>query len=47
MEKTNSQYEILKKKTDQTISDEVRRFINGEIDPEGNEVPEKQRVKLR
>lgn len=44
MEKTNSQYEILKKKTDQTISDEVRRFINGEIDPEGNEVPEKQRV---
>ena len=47
MEKTNSQYEILKKKTDQTISDEVRRFINGEIDPEGNEVPEKQRVRLR
>ena len=47
MEKTNSQYEILKKKTYQTISDEVRRFINGEIDPEGNEVPEKQRVKLR
>ena len=47
MEKTNSQYEILKKKTDQTISDEVRHFINGEIDPEGNEVPEKQRVKLR
>ena len=47
MEKTNSQYEILKKKTDQTISDEVRRFINGEIDPEGNEVSEKQRVKLR
>ena len=47
MEKTNSQYEILKKKTDQTISDEVRRFINGETDPEGNEVPEKQRVKLR
>lgn len=47
MEKTNSQYEILKQKTDQTISDEVRRFINGEIDPEGNEVPEKQRVKLR
>ena len=37
----------MKKKTDQTISDEVRRFINGEIDPEGNEVPEKQRVKLR
>ena len=47
MEKTNSQYEILKKKKDQTISDEVLRFINGEIDPEGNEVPEKQRVKLR
>ncbi len=28
-----------KKRTDQTISDEVRRFINGEIDPDGNEVP--------
>ena len=47
MERTYSQYEILKKRTDQTVSDEVRRFINGEIDPEGNEIPEGQRVKLK
>ena len=47
MERTYSQYEILKKRTDQTVSDEVRRFINGEIDPEGNEIPEGQQVKLK
>ena len=47
MEKTYSQYEIIKKRTDQEIANEVRRFINGEIDDEGNEVPQKQRVKLR
>ena len=47
MEKTYSQYEIIKKRADQEIANEVRRFINGEIDDEGREVPEKQRVKLR
>ena len=47
MERANSQYEVIKKKTEQTVSDEVRRFINGEIDDEGNEVPEEERVKLR
>ena len=47
MDKTYSQYEIIKKRTDQEIANEVRRFINGEIDDEGREVPEKQRVKLR
>ena len=46
MEKTYSQYETLVKKTEQSVSDEVRRFINGEIDDEGGEVPEKQRKKL-
>ncbi len=38
MEKTNSKYEIVKKRVDQEVADEVRRFINGEIDDEGNEI---------
>ena len=46
MERTFSQYEMVKKKVDQEIANDVRRFINGEIDDEGNEVPEGQRVKL-
>ena len=29
------------------VADEVRRFINGEIDPEGNAVPEAEQVKLQ
>ncbi|WP_312939859.1 penicillin-binding transpeptidase domain-containing protein, partial [Oscillibacter sp.] len=36
MEDTNSQYIELKKKVEQKTADEVRRFINGEIDDEGN-----------
>ena len=47
MERTFSQYEMVKKKVDQEVANDVRRFINGEIDDEGNEVPEGQRVKLR
>ena len=38
MEKTNSAYEIIKKRVDQEIADEVRKFINGEIDDEGNQL---------
>lgn len=45
MEK-NSQYEEIKKRADKEVSDEVRRFINGEIDAEGNEVPEKEQKRL-
>ncbi len=47
MKKTNYDYWTVKKRTEQTVSDEVRRFINGEIDPEGSEIPEGQRVKLQ
>ncbi len=47
MEKTASQYEEIKKKVDQEVADQVRRFINGEIDDAGNELPEGQRVRLR
>ena len=38
MEETNSQYVEIKKKMEQAMADEVRRFINGEIDEEGNEL---------
>ena len=47
MEKTYSQYEIIKLRAEQTAADEVRKFINGQIDDEGNAVPEGQEVKLR
>lgn len=46
MEKTRSQYEILRKKTEKEMADEVRRFINGEIDDEGTEIPEGSRRPL-
>ncbi|MEG1657555.1 MAG: penicillin-binding transpeptidase domain-containing protein [Oscillibacter sp.] len=46
MNKTLSQYEVLKKRTEQAVSDEVRRFINGEIDAEGNPVPEEQQTRI-
>lgn len=47
MEKTSSMYEVLKKKMERTMADELRRFINGEIDDEGSEVPEDQQKKLQ
>jgi stage V sporulation protein D (sporulation-specific penicillin-binding protein) len=40
MEKTSSEYEILCRKTEKEMADEVRKFINGQIDAEGSEVPE-------
>ena len=40
MEKTWSQYEIVKKRADQEVADEVRRFLNGWIDDQGNELVE-------
>lgn len=36
--RTNRQNEVIKKKVDQDVADEVRRFINGEIDDEGNQL---------
>ena len=47
MTKTDSMYENIRKKVEQPQADEVRRFINGEIDEEGNEVPKEQRKKLQ
>lgn len=36
--RTNRQNEVIKKKVDQDVADEVRRFINGETDDEGNQL---------
>ncbi len=47
MEKTWSQFEVLNQKAEKELADEVRRFINGELDDEGNEVPEGQRRTVR
>ncbi len=47
LERTYSQYEIVKLRVEQTTADEVRRFINGEIDDQGHEVPKESRVKLQ
>ena len=38
MEKTWSQYETIRKKAEREVSDQVRKFINGWIDEEGNEL---------
>lgn len=46
MERTFSQYELLKKKLERAAADELRRFINGEIDDEGNEVEKDQQRRI-
>lgn len=38
LENTANRYWKIKKKVDQDVADEVRRFINGEIDDEGNQL---------
>ena len=38
MEDTNDEYVVVKKKMEQTMANEVRRFITGRIDEEGNEL---------
>lgn len=38
LENTANRYWGVKKKVDQDVADEVRRFINGEIDDEGNQL---------
>ena len=40
MENTTSQYEVLASQVEQDVADEVRRFLNGQIDTEGNEYTE-------
>lgn len=38
MEHTDWQYSVVRSKVEREMADEVRRFINGEIDDEGNEI---------
>jgi len=38
MERTNSQYEEIKRRADQDVADQVRKFINGEIDDQGKAI---------
>ena len=40
MDKVDSQYEVIAKKIEREVADEVRRFINGEIDDKGEEITE-------
>ena len=44
---TGDEYVEVYKKAERELADQVRRFINGEIDEEGNEIPEKQRKRLQ
>ena len=46
MENTRSEYEILRRKVEKELADEIRRFVTGQIDEEGNEIPEGQRRSL-
>lgn len=47
MEDLSSMYYNVRKKVEQELADQVRQFINGEIDEEGNPVPEDQQKKLQ
>ena len=42
MGNTKSEYVVLRQKVENELADEVRKFINGQIDEEGNEIPEGQ-----
>lgn len=46
MENTKSEYVILSRKVEKELADEIRRFVNGQIDEEGNEIPEGQQRSL-
>ncbi len=43
MENTAAEYIILRRKVEKELADEIRRFVTGEIDEEGSEVPKDQR----
>ena len=46
MRRTASQYEVIKLRAEQDAADQVRKFVNGEIDADGRKVPAAKRVKL-
>ena len=41
MSKTNLEYIVLRRKVEKETADEIRKFLNGQIDEEGNEVTDK------
>ena len=47
MEHTGWEYVEVRRKMERSMADEVRRFISGEIDDQGSEVPKDQRKKLQ
>lgn len=47
MENTTSQYQIISLRAELEVATQVRQFINGSIDDEGNEVAEGSRIYLR
>lgn len=47
MEHTGWEYVEVRRKMERAMADEVRRFISGEIDDQGSEVPKDQRKKLQ
>lgn len=46
MSHTSWEYVVLRQKVEKETADEIRKFINGQIDPEGNEIPEGQQRSL-
>lgn len=46
MENTRSEFDILRRKVEKELADEIRKFVTGQIDEEGNEIPEGQRRSL-
>jgi len=45
--KTSTGFQYIKKRVERDVADQIRLFINGKIDEEGNEVPEGQRKRLQ
>lgn len=46
MSHTSWEYVVLRQKVEKETADEVRRFINGQIDADGNDVPEDQQSSI-
>ncbi len=46
LENTKSAYDVLTRKVEKETADEIRKFVNGQIDEEGREVPEGERRTL-
>ncbi|MEG1917311.1 MAG: penicillin-binding transpeptidase domain-containing protein [Oscillospiraceae bacterium] len=47
MEKKSSQYEVILPRAEQELANQVRRFINNEVDAAGREIPEEDRKPIK